>query len=40
MEQMKKAMPEVEHQIEIYEKAVKSNTLVKSPKPGPQVKNA
>lgn len=39
IEQMKKAMPEVKHQIEVYEKALKSKTLVKSPKPAPQFKN-
>jgi hypothetical protein len=39
IEQMKKAMPSVKHQIEVYENALKTNTLVKSPKPAPQFKN-
>ena len=39
LEQMKKAMPEVKHQIEVYEKAKKTNTLIKSPKIAPQFKN-
>lgn len=39
IEQMKKAMPLVKHHIEVYENAVKSNKLIKSPKPSPQFKN-
>jgi hypothetical protein len=39
IEQMKKAMPEVKHQIEVYENALKTDTLVKSPKTAPQFKN-
>ncbi len=39
LEQMKKAMPEVKHQIEVYEKAKRTNTLIKSPKIAPQFKN-
>lgn len=40
LKQMKKAMPEVKRQIEVYEKALKNGTLIKNPKPAPQFNNA
>lgn len=36
MERMKKAMPKVKREIAVYEHAVKSGTLVKSPQAAPQ----
>ncbi|MDR3680164.1 MAG: hypothetical protein P4L41_09375 [Flavipsychrobacter sp.] len=39
LEQMRKAMPEIKRQVEVYEKSVKSGTQIKSPKVAPQFRN-
>ncbi len=39
LEQMKKAMPEINRQIEVYEKSIKTNKQAKSPKVVLEYKN-
>jgi hypothetical protein len=39
LEGMRKAMPEIRRQIEVYEKSIKSGTVIKSPKATVQSRN-
>ena len=39
LERMRKAMPEIKRQIEVYEKSVKAGNLIKSPKIPAQFRN-
>jgi len=39
LQQMRKAMPEIKRQVEVYEKSLKAGTHITSPKVAPQFKN-
>ena len=36
LKQMKKAMPKIKREIKVYQEAVKTGTVIQSPKPAPQ----